>query len=999
MATRNERVRLELEDHFSREMAQAAASTALLKRELNSLSGTSVKTTRDTDRMTQSVKKSGDEIEKAGRKSREGAKDIDRYSGRLRLLTEAAVLLGPALVPIGAAGVPAIAALTAGFGAAAGAAGVAILAFHGVGDALKALQTADLEPTTENLQKARAALDALGPAGAHFARYLQSLRPALSELQDTARAGLFPGLQDGIENLMPLLPQVERIIAHIARTLGSLGADAGSALASGRFSDFFDYLETDAGPILHAFAVSTGNVIEALGHLTVAFGPLTRDFTGGMERMTASFAHWADGLSQTQGFRDFVDYVHQSGPQVVALLGALGNAFVGIIRAAAPFGSAVVPALTSLLNILGAIANSPIGPPLFAAAAGMLAFNRATILANASLKALGVSASISGSSMMAARAGAAGFAIALLSMAAAGSDTAKALGDVNTAVALGNLTDAQAKLNKVNEQIAKWQDFRTTTGFKDQISDFGKVFTDFKDALYFTGSDVAGGGIEGLRNKAKLFQKQIDDATAAAQGGGGAMIEYGHSISGAGRAGALTKTQIQGLDAAMEQNRQAALASFDAVTQYASALAAARKQAKSSSAGIGASTEAGRKNREALSQLAAAWNNQGEAIRNNMGKWREARANFIQTAVAMGVPIKKARELANDLLEIPKFVTVRVNAYTDEARAAVQRILTEMAQIPRSISTSYYVNQINTVSRPKALPGNPDGSADGGFVRKTGLPYADRHHYLLADGEGVTTNRHGETDRFRDVIMGINAGLTRTQVKGMLAGGGITGARHDFNLAAGMSPRDVRSEFRAFAHDLHAAGFVLGKAFDHLRDRSVKLAGKIEDEAKARDDFKQRRSDLYSSASGAFTHDAFGGSLSDSELQLRADINDYKTARLAIRKAGGKGLDGPLAEQIAAEGNLSLLQELAGSSRGRIHRYEQMLKARGAAASAYGGAAVDVSGLQRQIDRQNRLIEKQNRVLNGLERAVENGAHKGAKAGTEGREKRRNREGANRGRT
>jgi len=61
-------------------------------------------------------------------------------------------MLGPALVPIGAAFVPALSGLTNQLALSAGAAGVAVLAFQGIGDALKATNDYAIEPTDANLQ-------------------------------------------------------------------------------------------------------------------------------------------------------------------------------------------------------------------------------------------------------------------------------------------------------------------------------------------------------------------------------------------------------------------------------------------------------------------------------------------------------------------------------------------------------------------------------------------------------------------------------------------------------------------------------------------------------------------------------------------------------------------------------------------------------------------------------------------------------------------------------
>ena len=53
----------------------------------------------------------------------------------------------------------------------------------------------------------------------------------------------------------------------------------------------------------------------------MAFTPLNRDFAGWMLDVSASFDDWAAGLAETEGFRDFVAYVRESGPQVADAYG------------------------------------------------------------------------------------------------------------------------------------------------------------------------------------------------------------------------------------------------------------------------------------------------------------------------------------------------------------------------------------------------------------------------------------------------------------------------------------------------------------------------------------------------------------------------------------------------------------------------------------------------------------------------------------------------------
>jgi hypothetical protein len=315
-------------------------------------------------------------------------KEVDKLSGRLRLFAEAGATAGTALLPLGASVIPALTSALSGLGAAAGAIGVTVLAFQGIGDGLKALDAYQLAPTTANFQKLQVEMEKLGPSGAQFVRFIDDLEPKLHDLQDTARAGLFPGLEDGITELLTRFPQVKRTVADVSEGMGQLAKEAGQSLAGPKFTAFFDYIEHSARPTLEAFAHATGNVAEGVANLIVAFAPMSGGFTAGLEKASAAFANWSEGLDQNQSFQNFLAYIKQNGPAAVDFLDAMVHALAGVAQAAAPFGAVVLPLLTDVAKVFGALASSPIGPGLYAAAAGMIALNRASRLLSPGISSL-----------------------------------------------------------------------------------------------------------------------------------------------------------------------------------------------------------------------------------------------------------------------------------------------------------------------------------------------------------------------------------------------------------------------------------------------------------------------------------------------------------------------------------------------------------------------------------------------------------------------------------
>lgn len=371
MAVRTEKVRLVLEDDFTAGMERAAAASKLFGGSLDDLDGSHTKVSSSTRQL-------GADVDNTSSSFRKGESSLNQFTGRLATMARAAALVGPAVVPLTAGMVPALAGMTAGLGAAAGALGVTVLAANGLGDGLKALNDYQLEPTVANAEKLAQEMEKLGPAGEQFVRYIDSLGPQMKDLQNVAREGLLPGVEDGIESLLGRLPQVRNIVSDIATTMGDLSADAGAGLAGGGFDSFFEYLDNEAGPILRAFGETAGNIFETFANLLVGVDPLTQSFTQGLVSQSEALAGWSRGLADDEGFQSFIEYVQQSGPQALEFFGELVQAFAAIAQAAAPVGDVVLPILTGILQVTAAIAKSDLGTPIFATLAAMSALSTAT---------------------------------------------------------------------------------------------------------------------------------------------------------------------------------------------------------------------------------------------------------------------------------------------------------------------------------------------------------------------------------------------------------------------------------------------------------------------------------------------------------------------------------------------------------------------------------------------------------------------------------------------
>ena len=227
---------------------------------------------------------------------RRNTSQLDTFSGRAGIALKLAAGFGPALLPIGAIGVPALAGLAAQGGFAAGALGASVLALRGVGDGLKAIEKARLDPTVENLQAAQLALHDLGPDAAQVVVHLDELRDTGDKLRRSAAAGFMPGLDDALTSLETRAPEARMLLRELGDVSGDILAGGAESLVSDRWSGFFDYLRTNARPILDDTADAVGNVAHGIASIFVATSSEQQAFTAWLRETTEDFDDWASGL-------------------------------------------------------------------------------------------------------------------------------------------------------------------------------------------------------------------------------------------------------------------------------------------------------------------------------------------------------------------------------------------------------------------------------------------------------------------------------------------------------------------------------------------------------------------------------------------------------------------------------------------------------------------------------------------------------------------------------
>lgn len=306
--------------------------------------------------------------------------NTDQATSGFESLIGVAAGLAPALIPIAAAGtaaiggmLPILGAAGAGFGALAA---VAVPSLKHVMTGVQAITkvqstyTAAIQDGVPAWQAAgqamkgyNSALAAMTPFERNVATGVLLLKDQFQAIQKTnapAVLGLFNRL---LGLLGSQLHWITPIIQSMMGTLDRMTSHARTALSDPFWTRFFTFLATEAGPAIKTFGALFGGIFHMLAGVMLAFRPLMGPIERGLQHIGQALGSWGQHLGSTQGFADFMAYVHQVGPEVVDFLKTFGRSFIDLSKAAAPLGRVELPLITRALQLLDNILKIPgIGP-------------------------------------------------------------------------------------------------------------------------------------------------------------------------------------------------------------------------------------------------------------------------------------------------------------------------------------------------------------------------------------------------------------------------------------------------------------------------------------------------------------------------------------------------------------------------------------------------------------------------------------------------------------
>jgi hypothetical protein len=829
------------------------------------------------------------------------------------------------------------------------AAGASVAAFASVGAAVGAFGLA-VAPQVKKIADLESNLKTMNPSVRSAAVQFRGLTDDMKKWSDSLAPKTMPVFTMGLQAMRAVLPQLTPLVETASGALTKFMGSILKGVTSGGFKSFLDDVNTSAKVALPDFLNSLKNIGVGFGGIIRAFLPFSGTMTGGLEKITAKFREFGQGLSGSKGFNDFMAGVKAVVPGVLQMFGDLAETAKRVSAAFMPFAGVMLGVVEAFAGLFASIDQDKLDfiiPMIAAIVVGMKAWAIVTGMVTAAQA--GLTAAMGINPWTGAIIAVTALAVALYSTKDASDMAAMGLGGVGDAAASSQdeLKEAAAGVGEAAMNVIKWVD--SLGGLMPDLGgktkDAADKMGDFGEGADFASSSVADFGEQtgkAAENAAKAAAK-VGVFTDALR----ALADEQLAMSGS----------LIGLEA-----------SFDAAAE------AVKKNGKT----LDIHTPKGRANREALNGIASAAlsvrdkmvaaGESGEAVVKRMNYARES---FINLAVKMGLSSKSARTLA-DSLGLIKNKDVKVSARTAEAMANIKKMKDYIAGLHgKTLTITTYNRLVNEGKAPAyqhyAHGGIVGHAAEGG--PRGGMTWVgEQGPELVSLAPGSTVHSAGDSKRIASsgpqlTSLGVGSGPTAgptaaLALKQLLDAldGKITTIRSKFNSVIST----IKSKFEGGQEDsLVAYAKKQLAALEKLAVKRDKIAEKLADAKKFGQDIAQTAMGT-ASLSGLGATSGLG-----IKLGLENKLAKMRSFATALKSLAKKGLARALFQQIAElgpEGGLELAQDFLAMDKATFAQTNalqgQISKAAGQIGANAAETLMGTKALEKQLAVQQKAMDK-----------------------------------------
>ncbi|WP_144474267.1 phage tail protein [Bacillus pumilus] len=177
---------------------------------------------------------------------------------------------------------------------------------------------------------------------------LEDFKDNWQKIASITQKPILKSFTNSLTTFKTVLNSLRPMFVSVANGAVTLSKNMDNAFKAPDLQNFIKWMNNNAGQAFVTFGNIAGNVMRTVMNLIVAFGPLGNDMAASMEKATASWAKWAAGLSSSQRFQDFVAYTRENGPKILKVITNFSGALRRLFAAFGPMSADMLTSLVDM---------------------------------------------------------------------------------------------------------------------------------------------------------------------------------------------------------------------------------------------------------------------------------------------------------------------------------------------------------------------------------------------------------------------------------------------------------------------------------------------------------------------------------------------------------------------------------------------------------------------------------------------------------------------------
>lgn len=179
---------------------------------------------------------------------------------------------------------------------------------------------------------------------------VNGLKEDHKKLSDQLESNNFETFNNGVQAARKVLNKLNGLMVDSSGVMKNLSKSLNESMDSAPMERFFNYLNSNGASTLDKVARGVGFFGRSLASLMVAFGPLAASMSQGFLDMSKRVDEWSAKLANSQGMKQFTNYVNENMPKI---RGAFRDLAVGLVQMFAAFGPMAATAMSWFERLMG----------------------------------------------------------------------------------------------------------------------------------------------------------------------------------------------------------------------------------------------------------------------------------------------------------------------------------------------------------------------------------------------------------------------------------------------------------------------------------------------------------------------------------------------------------------------------------------------------------------------------------------------------------------------